>query len=1177
MKARLPAVLLLVLGATLLPAAAAPDPTGDPRVGPAGVALVPGTVAVAPAVEEAVLAALVEAGEAAGGASYYAISDLQSQGAWRWVSAVGLDQVGPDGRWTLEGAVWAGLLLLRQEAGGGWTGAAAGTAAFSALLAQVPETLIDAQARADLDPLTRSPIPAETYDFPWEPGTQMQYGVLGVHDAGFIAGWKAVDFFSDADLAAGHAPNRLLAAAPGTISYVCDDHTSVAIRIGDLLYVHLLDNADLVVGHSFDRGEELGQLRPGNFSDVCGWASQGSNWFHLHWGFPNTGTFEAGGWTLDLFDELWRRGGESRGTLSWFEAEALNPDPELDGSTQRVSVSSDGSQGNGASYGPALSPDGRYVAFFSQADNLVPDDANGYYDLFVRDRELGETERVSLATDGSQGDGESKRPSISADGRYVVFESLASNLVLSDTNGQEDIFIHDRQTGQTQRLSVASDGTQGNNRSWWPHISADGRFVTFDSYASNLIPGDTNHTRDVFLHDRGSGETARVSVASDGGQGDGLSRWGAPSADGSVIVFSSQASNLVPVDENEADDIFIHDRISGQTVRISLGPGGVEGNGDSYAPQISADGRYVVFDSSASNLVAGDGNTAVDVFLYDRQAGTMELISVASDGGQGDDDSRWPFVSDDGRYVSFTSWAANLVPGDDNDTWDVFLRDRHLETTERVSVAGEGDQGNGDSGGGAGTFDAYSPVAAGGRTVAFQSAASNLVAYDSNDAWDLFTRDRGDPVLNDARIDLGMPYDTDRGCPSTEAGCGGPFHGFYFGVCTDLVIDAYRYSLPFDLAAAVRADFKREPHGYWWGGARNVHDLYTYFQRSGQWLPHAEAYQPGDAAFFQWASGSWHVGVVTEVDDDGRPLSLVHAPGCELACTALELAWNDTFEGASQGHGRLSASGAQAGPALVLSQTLLISVDHPVDLRLYDANGKVAGEGFDEEWIASNVQAYIPYLPGSRYGSAGSRSLITVTQPLSNTADYTLQLTAFGAGDYHLGIQTFHGGSLTALTTFTETIGVSETHGISLTLSAPGGVISFSASAPAAAPRMAFLSEEIRLGGLTGTTAAVTVTITEAGGALPLEQVSVALSGLENQMGRVLAGGLFSVSPAAFDLPAGAQQEVRLEIDLGELLPGLYQGALMVGSADGGTRSVSLSLFIEPLRAYLPLLMSQEP
>jgi Tol biopolymer transport system component len=289
---------------------------------------------------------------------------------------------------------------------------------------------------------------------------------------------------------------------------------------------------------------------------------------------------------------------------------------------------------------------------------------------------LAETSRVSVASDGSQGNSHSRRPSISVDGRFLAFASEASNLVLDDTNGYADIFVHDRQTGQTSRVSVAADGAQANGESWNATIAADGRYVAFESRARNLVPGYINGAWNIFVHDRQTGQTSLVSVASDGTQGDCCSTQPSISADGQYVAFQSLAGNLVSGDTNGTEDIFVHDRQTGQTSRVSIASDGAQGNSDSRRPSISADGRHVAFDSRASNLVAGDINGTWDVFVHDRQTGQTSRVSVASDGTQGNSHSGGPSISADGRTVAFESWASTLVPGDTNNTSDIFVHER---------------------------------------------------------------------------------------------------------------------------------------------------------------------------------------------------------------------------------------------------------------------------------------------------------------------------------------------------------------------------------------------------------------------------------------------------------------------------------------------------------------------
>jgi hypothetical protein len=410
--------------------------------------------------------------------------------------------------------------------------------------------------------------------------------------------------------------------------------------------------------------------------------------------------------------------------------------------TERVSVSSSGRQGNDWSgmYDRCMSDDGRYVAFTSRASDLVPGDTNGTWDVFVRDRQLGTTARVSLSSSGEQGNDESGQRewalmvNISADGRFVAFYSNATNLVPGDTNGFGDVFVRDRATATTERISLSSSGEEGNQLSLSPRISADGRFVAFQSYASNLVSGDSNNCSDVFVRDRQLGTTDRVSVSSSGDQGNRYSGIGSISADGRFVVFSGQATNLVDDDTNHCADVFVRDRQLGTTERVSVSSSGEQGNADCYYTSVSADGRFVEFCSYASNLVDGDTNGYLDIFVRDRQLGTTERVSVSSTGQQGNGASCWPSISADGRFVTFDSESSNLVSGDTNGRWDVFVRDRLLGTTERVSVSSSGEQGNRDS--------RVPCVSADARFVAFSSDASNLVPDDTNGTCDILLYDR---------------------------------------------------------------------------------------------------------------------------------------------------------------------------------------------------------------------------------------------------------------------------------------------------------------------------------------------------------------------------------------------------------------------------------------------------
>ena len=285
---------------------------------------------------------------------------------------------------------------------------------------------------------------------------------------------------------------------------------------------------------------------------------------------------------------------------------------------------------------------------------------------------------MSVSSSGRQGNDYSGAGglAISAKGRFVAFGSSASNLVPGDTNGFEDVFVHDRRSGRTERVSVSTTGKQGNNLSMSPSISANGRFVTFNSDASNLVPGDANGTIDVFIRDRKLGTTELISISSSGQQGNGFNSGGAISADGRFVAFDTQADNLVPGDTNGHNDVFVRDRLKGTTERVSISSQGVQGNDLSDDAALSANGRFVVFQSYATNLVKGDTNGTVDIFVRDRDLGTTERVSVSSGGVQADRASDRGSITDGGRFVAFGSDARNLVPGDANGATDIFVRTR---------------------------------------------------------------------------------------------------------------------------------------------------------------------------------------------------------------------------------------------------------------------------------------------------------------------------------------------------------------------------------------------------------------------------------------------------------------------------------------------------------------------
>jgi hypothetical protein len=491
----------------------------------------------------------------------------------------------------------------------------------------------------------------------------------------------------------------------------------------------------------------------------------------------------------------------------------------------RVSVSSAGQEASGAStFFPAFSHDGRHVAFESVATDLVAGDANGLADVFVHDRDPdgngtfdegnGVTTRVSVSSAGVEGDRASGAPRLSATGRFVLFASNATNLVAGDTNDARDLFVHDRDpdvdglfdegNGVTTRVSVGSGGGEGRARSDLAAITPDGRFVAFDSLSRNLVANDRNRAADIFVHDRdpdvdglfdeGNGTTVRVSVASGGGEANGDSFHPALSADARHVAFHSFASDLVASDSNGGVDVFVHDRDpdgnglfdegNGATTRLSTGPAGAEPDDVSAHPSLSADGRHIAFDSFASNLVAGDGNDALDAFVHDRDPdgdgafdegnGEVRRLSITAARGEGNADSFGPKLSADGLRVAFWSSASNLVPGDANGAMDVFVRSRDADgdgvldeahdPIARMSVDRLGREAHGSS--------HAATLSPDGRFAGFVSAADDLVAGDANGVEDVYVRDVATLALEGAVTSGGTVRFTVAGARATIGGEG---------------------------------------------------------------------------------------------------------------------------------------------------------------------------------------------------------------------------------------------------------------------------------------------------------------------------------------------------------------------------------------------------------------------
>ncbi|WP_395677993.1 hypothetical protein [Inquilinus sp.] len=387
-------------------------------------------------------------------------------------------------------------------------------------------------------------------------------------------------------------------------------------------------------------------------------------------------------------------------------------------SLTRISVDSGGTSANNIATGGVMSADGRYVVFQSTATNLVGGDANGFFDVFMRDTLTGTTTLLSTATGGTQGNNVSSVAAITDDGRYVFFNSTATNLVGGDGNAALDVFMRDTLTGVTTRVSTASDGSQANGASQNVDVTGNGAFIGFQSTATNLVGSDSNGFSDAFVKNLSTGAVTRISVADDESQSNGNSLVARLSDDGNRASFVSTASNLTANDSNGAvTDVFVRDIAAGTTTLVSVATGGGSGNGQSFGASISGNGRYVVFESTASDLVAGDTNGASDIFVRDLQTNTTTRVSTATDGSQSNDLSIQSVISADGRYVVFMSLASNLVQGDTNGLRDVFLKDMVTGNLTRLSVAFDGTELN--------DLSNTPQISADGRYVTFQTQATD--------------------------------------------------------------------------------------------------------------------------------------------------------------------------------------------------------------------------------------------------------------------------------------------------------------------------------------------------------------------------------------------------------------------------------------------------------------------
>lgn len=518
-----------------------------------------------------------------------------------------------------------------------------------------------------------------------------------------------------------------------SVSVVADQLTSLSI---------LLEPAE--------RGTVTGRVT----YELSGQQVPGASVVLLAGDWPTTVTDESGRFTLpDIPAGSWRLRAEYPGLASPDPVTVtVEPQRRLPTTTEilishpepleRVSLTADGQETDGTSGSPSLSADGRWIAFQSSARALDPSDDNGHLDIFLEDRASGTLERITHGVDGNSPDFGSIRPAISADGRRIAFQSSATNLVPGDTNGVSDIFLYDRDTRQTTLVSAGLDGEPASGASQYPSISADGTHIAFESRANNLTPGDTNGRQDVFIYEVATGTLELGSRSADGVPGNRDSYHPAISREGRLLVYHTLSDNLLAgQDTNGRMDIMVLNRETGVVQRASVTSQWAQADGHSLRPDISDDGRYVVFESAATNLEDGHLNPHTNIFVRDRVEFRTWCLTCQAQGEAGNGQSNFAKVSGDGSRVVFASAASNLVTGDSNGVTDIFRTTIDGGQPELVS-AGEWGPGNSGSDSAA--------VSGDGRIVAFQSSGFNLTP-DTNGYIDAYLRDM-DPTAARAQF-----------------------------------------------------------------------------------------------------------------------------------------------------------------------------------------------------------------------------------------------------------------------------------------------------------------------------------------------------------------------------------------------------------------------------------------
>jgi hypothetical protein len=479
------------------------------------------------------------------------------------------------------------------------------------------------------------------------------------------------------------------------------------------------------------------------------------------------------------------------------------------------------------------------------------------------------------------------------------------------------------------------------------------------------------------------------------------------------------------------------------------------------------------------------------------------------------------------------------------------------------------------------------PQARLGFPMAYDGARERIVLFSGGyfkakvnayeDTW-AYTGGNGvlSPIVRQARDDISMPYDIYRGCSSPYLGCDGPFHGFHAGVSTDLVLDAYRTGVAYDIQALLATDHQANPGRYRYGTARYAEDMLRYFYAIGQLVDHNQTYQPGDISFFDRDGDNLadQVSVISEIDASGRPLSMVYAPGYSTDYPfglAIERDWSTEDESRNLGHARVETISGSVDMTLDSLRRLRVRLDNAeMMLRLMDANGKSVSSLYDENLVASNIEDFIPYTPGGSFMELGSQQIISVTHPLMNTDQYYVELHASAEMTYNVLIETMQGEIVTDSASYTQVIGAGATQRVEVTLQELSDTLLIKSTSLSSSPEVN-APNTILLSGLIGTSAEDQFTISEIGGQISIDNAVIDVVDLVNQAGEMISYKDISIQPAGFTIPPGDHLQVTVQVDLDEDISGLYQGSLILSAENANPVCIPLSVSVQTQKLFIPL------